>query len=434
MDSLKQEVHSWVERNESRILKLLQDLVSCNTVNNAITGTEKEAQLFLSQYLKDMGLQVDTFTPEEVPGLKEHPGHFPGKDYSERPNVVAAWRGAGGGKSLIFSSHMDTTVVSPDWERDPWAPTIEDGKLYGLGSFDMKGGLVASIMAIRCLQELGIQVKGDLLVESVVDEEFGGANGTLASRVRGYNPDAAIVPEPTNLTVCPGARGGALWRISFTGSNGMSFSGEKFVNPANLAAKFIVYLEEFEKARRLKGGPAPYFEEDCDLPIIVTRLEAGDMTLPLCDSGPTVCHVDIWAECHPNVSEEDLKKEIMDGFQAKYADEYSNWDEPQFHKMIRFLPGMQTAPDFPLIGILSKVTSEVTEGKHGQVTGTKFACDAFMFNEYTNTPAIIMGPAGANAHAADEHIDIPEYLQLVEIYALAALQWCGYIEKGELDR
>ena len=346
---VKESVRSWVEQNENRIIKLVQDLVSHNTVNHVLTGTEKEAQIYLSQVLEDMGLEVDMFTPEEVVGLKEHPGYFPGKDYSDRPNVVATLKGSGGGKSLIFSSHMDTTVAASGWEKDPWSPVLEDGKLYGLGTFDMKGGLVASIMAIRCIQELGLQVKGDLLVESVVDEEFGGANGTLASRVRGYNPDAAIIPEPTNMAVCPGTHGGALWRVTFTGNTGMSFSGETIVNPANLAAKFIVYLEEYEKARQLKGGPAPYFEDDHVLPVIVTRLEAGDMTAPLCDSGPTVCHVDIWVECHPNVTEEELKKEIMDGFLAKYEDEYPSWNEPEFMKVIRFLPGSQIDPDFPLI-------------------------------------------------------------------------------------
>jgi len=431
VNKVKEAVHQWVVHNESRILKLLQDLISYHTVNNAVTGTEKDAQFYVSKLLREMDLQVDMFTPEEVPGLKEHPGffHFPGKDYAERPNVVATWPGSGEGRSLLFSSHMDTTVVAPGWKRDPWTPAIEDGKLYGLGSFDMKGGLAASIMAIRCIQELGIRLKGDLMVESVVDEEFGGSNGTLASRLRGYNPDAAIVPEPTNLTVSPGSRGGALWRVTFTGSTGMSFSGETFVNPAKLAAKFIVYLEEYEKERQRKGGPAPYFQEDYGLPVIVTRLEAGDMSLPLCDSGPTVCHVDIWVECHPGVSEEELKKEIMDGFQAKYADEYPSWDEPRFQKVIRFLPGTQIAPSFPLIGMLSEITGEITGRKYGKVEGARFACDAFMFNLFTDTPAIIMGPTGANAHAPEEYVDIPELLQLVEIYAIAALQWCEYHEK-----
>ncbi|NIK78701.1 acetylornithine deacetylase [Paenibacillus castaneae] len=430
MNELKLSIQSWVENNESRILKLVQDLVSFNTVNHIMTGTEKEAQLFLSQVLKDMELDVDVFTPEEVLGLKEHPGYFPGKDYSDRPNVVATLKGSGGGKSLIFSSHMDTTVAASGWEKNPWESVIEEGKLYGLGTFDMKGGLVASIMAIRCIQELSFELKGDVLVESVVDEEFGGANGTLASRIRGYNPDAAIVPEPTNMAICPGTHGGALWRVTFTGDTGMSFSGEKIINPTTILAKFIVYLEEFEAERQQMSGPAPYFENDRILPVIVTRLEAGDMTAPLCDTGPSECHVDIWVECHPGVTEDDLQKEIIDGFRAKYKEEYPKWNEPKFNKVIRFLPGAQIDPSFPLIGMLSDITREVTTHTYGEISGAPFACDSFMFNLYTDTPAIILGPVGANAHAPDEYIAIPEFLKLVQVYSLTILHWCGYLENG----
>ncbi|MCQ6560476.1 M20/M25/M40 family metallo-hydrolase [Paenibacillus mendelii] len=432
MKHAEAEIREWVEKNEESMIRLVQDLVSFNTVNRVWTGTEKDAQLFLSQVLRDMGLEVDVFTPEEVPGFKEHPGYFPGKDYSDRPNVVAEWKGTGGGQSLIFSSHMDTTTAASGWDRDPWAAHIEDGKLYGLGTFDMKGGLVASISAVRCLKELGFQLQGDVLVESVVDEEFGGANGTLASRIRGYNPDAAIIPEPTNMSVCPGNHGGAQWRVTFTGNTGMSFSGETIINPANIAAKFIVYLEEFEAERQKKGGPAPYFIHDHVLPVIVTRLEAGDMNAPLCDTGPAECHVDLWVECHAGVTEEELEKELVNGFQRKYADEYMKWNKPTFRKLIRFLPGTQVDSKFPLIGLLSEIAGEATDGKYGSITGAPFACDSFMFNQYTNTPAIIMGPVGANAHAPDEYIDIPAFLKLVEIYARTIVQWCGYLDRDGL--
>jgi len=423
------DIRDWVAHNEGHMVQLLQDLIAFNTVNQVWTGTEKHAQLFLSQVLRDMGLEVDVFTPEEVPGLKEHPGYFPGKDYSERPNVVAEWKGIGGGKSLIFSSHMDTTTAASGWDSDPWTPFIEDGKLYGLGAFDMKGGLVASIMAVCCLQELGFQLKGNVLVESVVDEEFGGANGTLASRIKGYNPDAAIIPEPTNMSVCPGSHGGAQWRITFTGNTGMSFSGETVINPVKIAAKFIVFLEEYEAKRQLRGGPAPYFSNDYVLPVIVTRLEAGDMNAPLCDTGPTECHVDVWVECHAGVTEEELEQELKDGFRQKYPDEYVIWNEPVFRKQIRFLPGTQVDPAFPLIGLLSEVTQETTGGNYGSITGAPFACDSFIFNQYTDTPAIIMGPVGANAHAPSEYIDIPSLVQLVEVYAQTILQWCGYLDR-----
>lgn len=430
MERIKAAIRSWVEQKEASIVELVQELIAYDTVNHVLTGKEQEAQIYLAQLLREMGLQVDVFTPNEVPGIEQHPAYFPGKDYSERPNVVGIRQGVGNGRSLIFSSHMDTTVAAQGWKQDPWKPVVDNNKLYGLGAFDMKGGLAASIMAMRCIQELNIPLKGDVLIESVVDEEFGGANGTLASRLRGYNPDAAIIPEPTNLAVCPATRGGALWRVTFTGSTGMSFSDETIVNPANIAAKFIVFLEEFEQQRQAKKGPAPYYEDGGNLPIMVTRLEAGDLKAPLCDTGPTECHVDIWIECYPNVTEEELQQELLNGFRMKYEDQYASWEEPQFKKMIRFLPGAQVDPEFPLISMLSDITKETAGQNFGEIQGAPFACDSFMFNVYTDTPAIVMGPVGANAHAPEEHINIPQLLKLVEIYTFTLLEWCGYVEES----
>lgn len=426
MNAIQKSVQTWIHDHQSRILSHVQDLIHYNTVNNGVNGNEKEGQKYLFETLCEIGLEAEMYSPEDVAGFRDHPAFFPGKDYRERPNVIATWKGSGAGRSLIFSSHMDTTVAALGWERDPWTAVVDGERLYGLGAFDMKGGLAASVMAICCLREIGVRLKGDLMIESVVDEEFGGANGTLAARIKGHNPDAAIIPEPSNLAVFPATRGGAQWRVSFYGTTGMSFSGETVSNPVNAAAKFIVFLEEFERERNKVPGPEPWYKHDSALPVMVTRLEAGDMTASICDTGPSVCHVDIWVECHPHVTEEMLEQEIKNGFCAMYKDSSQTWIEPQFEKMIRFLPGSEVNSDNPLIGLMSKVADRVTDGWGGNIEGAPLACDAFMFNLYSPTPAIILGPAGGNAHAPDEYIDIPRFYQLVEIYALIIMEWCGY--------
>ena len=408
-------IRAWVSEHSELILTLVANLVKFQTVNLVIDGTEAECQQYVAQYMKDMGLEVDLFSPEDVPGFHEHPAYFPGKDYTHRPNVIGRWAGKGAGKSLIFASHVDTAVVADGWQESPWNPVVKDNKLYGLGSFDMKGGLAASIMAIRCLQDLGVAVAGDVIIESVVDEEFGGANGTLACRVKGIAADAAIIPEPTNLAVCPATRGGALWRVTFRGTTGLSFSGEKMINPVTTAAHFITYLEQFEQERSAQIGPSPWYDQpgQGELPVIVTRVEAGDMDAALNDAGPTQCFVDIWVECHPNVSEEELQEELMSGFRMKHSELVA--DEkyaPTFEKVIRFLPGCELDPSFPLIDQLAEVATAVT-GQTTLVQGAPFACDAFMFNVHSSTPAIVFGPKGANAHAPEEYIDIPNFVLLV---------------------
>lgn len=418
-------IRTWVEQNKDELISLVSEMVKFDTINQVSTGTEKQAQLLVEKVMHDMSLETTVYSPDDVPGFHEHPAYFPGKDYRDRPNVLGKWKGSGKGKSLIFSSHIDTALIAPGWSRDPLEAKVEGNRLYGLGTFDMKGGLAASIMAVKCLQSLGLRPLGDVLIESVVDEEFGGANGTLAGRLHGGNVDAAIIPEPSNLAVSPATMGGALWRVTFRGRTGRSFSGESIVNPAFAAAKFMNFLEEFAEARSRANGPAPYYEQASGLALDVTRVEAGDMSMELLDVSPTECHVDIWVECYPGVTEEALKQELIDGFKAKYG---SETPDLEFRKMIRFLPGSEVDPDFPLVQQLASEVTEVT-GQAAEVRGAPFACDAFMFNIHSETPAIVLGPKGENAHAPDEYVDLDSLCQLTEIYARTIVSWCGLDQK-----
>ena len=109
---------------------------------------------------------------------------------------------------MLFTGHVDVVPVVGESRFGWWDGTVEDDKLYGRGSNDMKGGIAAYLMAARCVRELDLELKGDLILETVVDEEFGGANGTLACRLRGYNADLAINPEPNNMLISRSHRGG----------------------------------------------------------------------------------------------------------------------------------------------------------------------------------------------------------------------------------
>jgi acetylornithine deacetylase len=420
------EIQQWINQNANKIVDLAADLIRFNTVNQVVKGTELDCQNYVASVMRDvLTMEVDLFSPEAVTGFQEHSAYFPGKDYTDRPNVVGKWKGQGNGKSLLFSSHVDTAPVAKGWLNDPWEPIVKENRLFGLGSFDMKGGLAASIMAVRCLKELGVRLKGDVFIESVVDEEFGGANGTLACRIRGYAADAAIIPEPTNMAVCPASRGGALWRVTFRGNTGLSFSGESISNPVYGAAIFIRFLEAFEKERSSASGPAPWYHGEGSLPVIVTRVEAGDMKAELCDSGPAECHVDIWVECYPGVTEADLKEELYNGFELYCKNNnITPQTAPILNKLIRFLPGSEVPVGFPLTTMLAEQVTQTT-GKEAAVHGAPFACDAFMFNLHSSTPAVIFGPVGGNAHAPDEFISIPDFYKLVEVYARTIISWCG---------
>ena len=145
--------------------------------------------------------------------MKDYPSYNPGHSYKGRPDLVAVYKGSGGGRSLILNGHIDTMPSGSleKWDTDPWTLTEKDGKLYGLGADDMKGGLSAEILGLELALSLGFQPKGDIIIESVVDEE-GGGNGSLAAAAAGYKADAAIIAEGSLLNVYTRPTGEPGWR------------------------------------------------------------------------------------------------------------------------------------------------------------------------------------------------------------------------------
>jgi acetylornithine deacetylase len=100
----------------------------------------------VAKQFRDMQLVPEVYYLDDVAGLKEHPSYWPGRDYHNRPNVVARRKGMGGGRSLVLSGHIDTVPLGlQPWTRDPFGAQIEDDRLYGLGAFDMKSGVVVNL-------------------------------------------------------------------------------------------------------------------------------------------------------------------------------------------------------------------------------------------------------------------------------------------------
>ena len=194
--------------------KFLQQMVSIPSV----TGDEGKIQKFLAEYLGKMGLEVDMWE-SDWEQLKKHPGYIPvDRGYEGRPNIVATWKGTGGGRSLMFNGHTDVIPVGKGegWSDNPWSASIKDGKLYGRGSCDMKSGVASHIMAIENLMAAGVKPKGDVYLDIVIDEEVSG-HGTLDTVIRGYSADAGISGETSGLAVQPACIGRIWFEIEIQG-------------------------------------------------------------------------------------------------------------------------------------------------------------------------------------------------------------------------
>lgn len=424
---LHHKVDQWVNQHREDLLQLTEALLRFQSEQHVPTGWEKECQMFVAETMRGLNLELDIFEPSEVPGFSEHPAYWPGRDYSNRPNVVGIRRGSKSNeaRSLMFSSHVDVVAGNDGGRFPPFGPVRQGDRLYGRGSNDMKGGLAASIMAVRCLQELGIQLQGDVYVESVVDEEMGGSNGTLASRLRGHNTHACIVPEPNGMCLSPAHRGGGMWDITIKGAAGMPFGRSALINPAYGTGHLIVAIENWEKARNQRITPHPLYTAAPGLPVVLCRVTAGDFVPGTGNSVPSKSELEVWVEVYPGTTLEELYNDFI-GYLKEIAAKTPviQQCEIEIQQVIRFLPGSEIPVDHPIVQTVSPLYTQVV-GHPPEVRGAPFACDVYIFNHHSPTPCIILGPRGANAHAVDEWVMIEDLVALTKIFALTAADWCN---------
>ena len=206
-------IRSAVEARREEIVQMLLDIVGISSV----TGNEGDVQRWVATLLAGFGLQVDSFTSsrEEIAAYVTHVGEQP--TYEDRPSVVGSRPGAGGGQSLMLAGHIDTVPVEDrsKWTYAPEGERVGD-RVYGLGSTDMKGGVISTMIVPRILEDLGITLKGDLMVNTVVGEEDGGL-GTMSTILHGYKPDGVVITEPTYQRVGIASGGSLVFRITVTG-------------------------------------------------------------------------------------------------------------------------------------------------------------------------------------------------------------------------
>ena len=428
-NNLQTAIDQWMEEHTEDLLQLTEALIRFQSEQHVPTGWEKDCQMFVADTLRGLNLELDIFEPSEVPGFSEHPAYWPGRDYRNRPNVVGIWRGTDSNhaRSLMFSSHADVVAGNEGGRFPPFGPVRQGGKLYGRGSNDMKGGLAASIMAVRCLQALGVGLPGDVYIESVVDEEMGGSNGTLASRLRGHNAQACIVPEPNGMCVSPAHRGGGMWDISIKGTPGMPFGSSGLINPAYGIGHLIVAIEEWEKARNQRITPHPLYTSTPGLPVVLSRVTAGDFVPGTGNSVPSRAELEVWAEVYPGTTREALYDDFI-GYLQQVAAQIPviQQCEMEVTQVIRFLPGSEIPVDHPIVQAVNRTYEQVVK-RPPDVCGAPFACDVYVFNLYSPTACVILGPRGANAHAADEWVMIEDLVSLTKIFALTAADWCSQL-------
>lgn len=429
MKTLDQKLSEFVEERKDRLVEIVQDLVRIPSENNAPDGSEGECQKYIAECLQNIGLTSQLYTPDEAPGIHEHPLFWPGRNYTNRPNLNAILSGHGTGKSLVLSGHIDTVPVGSDeWTYPPFSGKIEGNRLYGRGSCDMKSGIAANLFVFEALREMDISLAGDLIFESVVDEEFGGVNGTLAGRLMGFNADAAIISESTGNRVCPAQRGGRTLQITFTAPNSGILSTVSSVGVIEQLRIFLNALPEFVHVRKV-SAPSHLFYKHLEnpVPVSVSRIHTAPWGTSEPPNVPPRCQVELFWQTVPGEELEVIDRQFIEwwqGFLSKHSSEFSI--DPGLNYPIRWLPG-SSMDDGPFLEQFVKNAEDTQEGSV-QVCGIEGPCDLFVFHEF-HVPALLWGPEGANLHMPDEYLEIDSLVRSTRTLLAFVCQWCGVINK-----
>ena len=421
----------WIDAHAEEIISFAQDLIRIPTVNSPPKGDEKQAQEYLAERLVDIGLEPDLYCLDDLPGLEQHPAYLVGgsveipRDYADRPNLACVWKGQGKGRSLLIAGHID--VVSPgdlsQWQHDPWSAVLEEGRIYGRGAVDDKGGLAALLMAMTCLRKLDIRLRGDLVLNSLIDEELGGSNGAVAHLVRGYRADAVIMLEPTDLALCPSTYGCQTLQVSVRGRAAHPIERWKGVDAIGLACQVYESLQDLESRRVAQAREMPLFcEIEIPTPLIVRRLEAFT---PGGGSTPDLCDMQVWMTTLPGETQDSLYSQIEEHFAETLCDSpWLNSHPPEVRPMGRFLEATALPLDHELVSVAARAYKEAVGEKPRIAVGT--SGDAFVYANYGGLPTLELGPGPVyRAHAPEEYISVDELVAATKILALTIVNWCG---------
>lgn len=440
-----------VEEKKKEIIELLRKVIQIPS----LTGEEGEAQEFIADYLKQLGLRVDVWEPdiEEIfdkfPESAQYPSHWKhdlilpydrlpsyseliktGKikilNYKNRPNVVGTLDGRGGGKSLLLNGHIDNVTVEPesDWNHDPFGAEIIDGKIYGRGASDMKGGLVASLAAIQCLIESGVSLKGDVIFSSVVNEEHSG-DGALSMICKGITADAAIVTEPSENQIYIAHPGDVYWQLTVNGiprSPGARWEREKLIGVSAIeklppALQGLLKLEkDFNRKER-----DPLYKNINPFSCVIGEVSGGTYATVTASR----CILRGCVYFSPGLGS---INDIMDKIREYIAREtqIDPWfrDHPVEVAFLRHKNAAKIDKNEPIVETVSNCAKTVS-GKNPLICGGSYGADMELFVNLGKIPTMIFGPGSiAHAHKPDELISIDEYISSVKTLALSIYKWC----------
>lgn len=376
-------------------LDTLSELIRIDSTNpSLVAGGAGEAAIAarLGAMMRDIG--VDEISRQDLGG--------------GRVNVIGVLRGAGGGRSLMLNGHTD--VVSPAGMLvAPFAPAFKDGRVYGRGACDMKGGLTAMLAAVRAIAA-GERPRGDVIIACVADEEYASIGSEAV--VRAYHADAGIVCEPTGLALCVAHKGFAWETVRVSGRAAHGSDYESGVDAIVKAGAFLTAVARHNRDVLMRRSHPLLGSPSCHASLISG---GGELS-----TYPASCEIKLERRTLPDETRESVVAELDDLLRGVAA------ADPDFvatGEVFFYRPALEVSPDEPVAAALSAAVSGLT-GQRPEITGAFGWLDSAIMAG-AGIPTIIFGPDGYGAHGAEEWVSLQSVVDCAAALAGAIAAFCG---------
>ena len=384
----------------------------------SVTGTEENAAADIATRLAAAGMTTERLFPE--PATVRADPAWPGEETvrASLPLVVGRL-GRPGGRRLVLSGHIDVVPAGDpaSWTGDPFSGEIREGRLYGRGACDMKGGVAAILAAVRALVASGgaDRLDGELLVALVPGEEDGG-QGTLAAIRAGITGDMAIITEPSNLDIVVAHAGAITFRLSVPGRAAHASQRREGVSALDNLYTIIQGLEADEVARNAAETDSLMTVLGLPYPTIVGIVAGGEWASTVLDQVVAHGRYGVRLGQTPADAAADLRAAIA----AANAGDSFLTDHPATVEIVGGQFGSGRVPsDHPLpVGLAGVVESII--GRRPELLGEPYGADMRLFINEGDTPCVIFGPGDVRvAHSANENVALAE----VEACARVLAAW-----------
>jgi acetylornithine deacetylase len=374
--------------SDAALLALLQELIRIPSVNPTLAPDASDGEATLAEFARDWltTYGVDTWLEEAAPG---------------RPNVVARV-GDGDGPTLILCAHIDT-VSAAGMSIAPFEPRVEGRRVYGRGSYDMKGGAAAAMAATAALREA--ELPGYVILALVVDEEYSsiGADHFVAQ----HQADACVVTEPTEGQLILTHKG-FVWSELVT--HGQAAHGSRWDLGVSAIGKMGRIITELER-----------FEEETLRPPTHPELGPASLHCATIEGGSGISTYA--AECRMKVERRTLPGETLDQVERELQSAVDAAGESAEIDCFFQRAPLVCGRDEPIARCLREAHRKIV-GARPKETGVAYWTDAAVFDA-AGIPALLYGPAGEGAHADVEWVDIDSVVSCAQVLVEAALGLTG---------